>query len=94
MENRNDNQLKLFRKKMDAIDEKLAILLVERMELSQKIAGYKQKIKLPLRDKKRESELLDMWVKNIDDSEIRKEIVKIFKSILSSSRCLQKKNLK
>ena len=48
--------LKEYRKKIDAIDEKLTKLFLDRMAVSADIAAYKKEAGLPIRDPGRERE--------------------------------------
>ena len=51
-------KLEEYREKIDTVDEKLAALFAERMELSRAIAEYKKENGLPVLDASREKEKL------------------------------------
>lgn len=51
--------LEKLRKNIDAVDEQLTRLLVQRFKLSGEIAGYKRQKNIPLLDQKRETEIIE-----------------------------------
>ncbi len=51
-------ELSELRDKIDALDDQLLALFLERMELSQDVAAYKKEHQLPILNKTREREIL------------------------------------
>lgn len=76
-----------LRKKIDEIDDKIIPLLLERMDISKKVAEYKVKNGLPVLNEKREKEILD------DVREKCKEqgdaVATVFAATMDASRELQ-----
>lgn len=59
--------LNKIRSDIDCIDEEIARLFEERMEIVNKVAEYKKEYNLPVRDKLREAEVLDNCKKNVQN---------------------------
>lgn len=81
-----------LRNNIDKIDNKLVLLLSERMKIVRRIAVYKSKNKIPILDKKREQKVLSEKKKlakkyKLDENYIRS----IFKLIMKQSKKEQKK---
>lgn len=62
-----EEQLAELRAAIDAVDKKLAPLLVERLELSKKVGEVKSDAGLPIFNGGREQQILAKYVKNPDD---------------------------
>ncbi|MDP3882373.1 MAG: chorismate mutase [Nanoarchaeota archaeon] len=80
-----------LRVKIDSIDHQLLVLLKDRLELAEQIGAYKKEKGLPIRDIKREEEVLKERKSiasglGIKDSE---GVEKIFEDILAVSRKVQ-----
>jgi len=54
------------------------------------VGELKAELKLPIRDVKREQDVLDMVVKHCSMPQIAKKVREIYKSIMEASRILQK----
>lgn len=78
------NKIEKIRKKIDDIDLKLSKLLKKRAKLTLEIGKVKKFNSLPLKDKKREEEILEKF-----ETTYEKEI---FKKILKESKKYQAKN--
>lgn len=74
--------LKNLRIEVNKIDKRLKILLLKREKLVKKIAKFKKTSNLKIEDKAREKKIL----KNIKSPFVKK----IFKTIISASKSLQK----
>ncbi len=89
-----EEDINKLRKEIDKLDTKLISLLRERLIVAKKIGKYKKKRFLPVRDMKREKELLlkvsnkakEQGIKDIEN------IKKMFKSIISYSRKVQEED--
>lgn len=86
--------LNSFRSKMDEIDQALVKALIERMKLSQEIAQYKEIHGIPVRDEKREAELLRERMGHADSDEMAEAVRTVYEAILQASRDLQHKTMK
>ena len=65
------SDLKDCRNEINAIDEQMAALFEQRMQVSKKVAEYKQANGLPIRDKKTESEKIARQKELIQDDALR-----------------------
>ena len=74
------DELKEYRKNISRIDAEMADLFEERMQTCKKIAGYKQKNGLSIRDKKREEEVIAKSKERIKDDEIRSYYVNFLRN--------------
>ena len=79
------DELKEYRSNISEIDKKMAALFEERMENCKKIADYKQKNGLSVRDIKRENDLVAVNKELIADDEIRPYYVNFLKNNIDLS---------
>lgn len=80
-------ELTEMRTKIDAVDEAMLRLFLERMELSEKIAGYKSKSALPILNKEREREILaKMTAKS---GEMERYVYHLFETLMGLSKARQ-----
>ena len=86
--------LKELRKEIDAVDAEIVKLFEKRMEISERIASYKQKAGLPVRDEAREKEKI-LKVQNLTHTEFNKaHIEELYTALMSLSRKLQEEKQK
>ncbi len=88
------SELKKLREEINGIDEKIITLLGERRKLSKEVIEIKERYDFPLRDKKREAELLGKLValgkkRGVDSTLIKK----IYSEIIDDSVKLQQNYL-
>ena len=91
MSNKNNHWIELeeWRKKIDAIDNKLSGLLCERLNCAQSISSLKQQIGEEVLQPAREKEVLSN-VLNKADSELKAgALEKIYKCIIEETRLFQ-----
>ena len=62
-------ELSEIRAKIDAVDDQLLGLFLERLELSETVAAYKNEHKLPILNKTREREILATVTEKAGDKE-------------------------
>ena len=86
-------ELNLLRKKIDEIDDKLLILLKERLEVSKKIGEIKKKNNMPIYDPVREQEIIDMSIKDFSDEE-KIHAVRFLRTLMHISKEVQSKKWK
>ena len=86
-------ELNLMRKKIDEIDDKLLILLKERLEVSKKIGEIKKKNNMPIYDPVREQEIIDMSIKDFSDEE-KIHAVRFLRTLMHISKEVQSKKWK
>lgn len=73
-----------LRKEIDSVDRRIVSLIEKRMNLSRRIISLKRKRGIPIRDKKREKEIVGNL---IERTKLDKGLImKLYKVILSFSR--------
>ena len=88
------NELGTYRKEITAVDEQMAALFEKRMDICRKIAAYKQKNGLPVRDKKTEAEKIARQKDLIRDEEIRSYYALFLQSVMDISSSYQEQLLR
>lgn len=83
-------ELNLLRKKIDEIDDKLLILLKERLEVSKKIGEIKKRNNMPIYDPVREQEIIEMSIKDFSDDE-KIHAVRFLRTLMHISKEVQSK---
>ncbi len=80
-----------FRKKIDALDEQLLLLLAQRLEICQKLADYKHENNLSIQDRDREQEVIKDRIKMFKELgfEDQKFVQGLFELIIKKSREVQ-----
>ncbi|MDX2129295.1 MAG: chorismate mutase [Chloroherpetonaceae bacterium] len=86
--------LQTHRIAINELDAQLVHLLTERFKRAAKISEIKQSEGIPIRQKKREVEIITRAVSLCPIEEVRKDIKNVFGEILKSSRRLQELTLK
>ncbi|NTW55526.1 MAG: chorismate mutase [Chlorobiaceae bacterium] len=79
-----------WRKKIDAIDQKLAALLCERLHCAKNISSLKSALGEQVLQPEREKEVLNNVMNHADTPLISQALEKIYRCILEESRLLQK----
>ena len=81
--------LKNLRKEIDDVDRQIVALFEKRMEISERLAAYKQEKGMPIRDEVREAEKIRQ-VQNLTHTEFnRQHIEELYTLLISLSRKLQ-----
>lgn len=81
-----------LRKEIDKIDNSILNLIVKRIKIAKKVAGYKKKNNLKISHPKREKEVLNRLRKEAKKKKINAKLIEIiFKNIISDSKKIQKK---
>lgn len=78
-------ELKVQRRKIDRIDQKICDLIVLRSEVVAKIKDFKKINKIPLKDTRRELEIVSNLTRHLSPDEARK-IKKVYKAIFSKPK--------
>jgi chorismate mutase len=79
-----------LRKKIDEVDEKIAVLLKDRMELCKRIGAIKRKNEIAIRDFEREDEVyLHVMGKALELGLDPQKVESIFKGIIALSVSVQ-----
>ena len=83
-----------LRKEIDAVDAEIVKLFEKRMEISERIAAYKQQAGIPVRDETREKEKI-LKVQSLTHTEFnRKHIEELYTVLMALSRKLQEEKAK
>lgn len=81
--------LETFRKEIDEIDKQLAVLIEKRLEIVTKVGAYKKENNIPIQDIKRDKEVINNALRNINDEKYNEYIKKVFNSIILISKSIQ-----
>ena len=79
-------ELKELRQEINAIDEKMAELFIERMKVAEQIADYKMERGLAVEDKDREQRLIDMMGDKIEDQAMRPFYIQFLQNTMDVSK--------
>ena len=88
MEEKKPIDLSILRTRINALDDQLRALFLERMEVSAEVAAYKRSVGMPVLDPVREQALLARLSDGLDDAHAE-AVVSLWKQILELSRALQ-----
>ncbi|BDR57286.1 chorismate mutase [Xylocopilactobacillus apis] len=77
------------RDQIDQIDQKMTILFEQRMELSKKIAANKIEQKEPVLDQKREKEIIEKEISNLNDENLKQYLTDFYRDLFLISRQYQ-----
>ena len=86
-------KLEDFREELDSLDSKMLELYQQRINIVKEIAQVKKESNLPIFDKKREEEIINKSLKNIDDENLKAMYKEFIELILKQSKEIQKKCL-
>ncbi|MDY0276636.1 MAG: chorismate mutase [Acholeplasma sp.] len=75
-----------YREKITSIDLEIQKLFCQRMEYAKQIGLYKKEHNLPIFDKKREKELLEMLLSIYPDNQTKKYYKRLMKEIFALSK--------
>jgi monofunctional chorismate mutase len=90
IEMRKYMELKDLRNKIDQIDQELATLIEQRLEVVKQIGDYKKKHNLPILDQNREQEVLDKNSKYLSNESNKEAYLEIMKNIMDVSKKIEK----
>jgi len=86
----NKDIINKIRSEIDNIDDKIFILIVERLQKAKKIGEIKEKLMLPVYDKKREDIIIKRLIEKINNQLNADQIKQILKPIINISKNLQR----
>lgn len=87
------NQLGAARRKIDAIDEQLVVLLEKRLQAVTEVTAYKKENKKDILDQSREAAVLEKVAKRVENPLFEETMVATFQDIMKQSRNFQSKEL-
>lgn len=82
------DRLKVYRKRLDEVDDKLVALFKERLGVCREIGAYKRSVGLPVEDKQREAAVLARLTDGLDDRQ-KRDIIALYDNIFKISKRLQ-----
>lgn len=83
------SELDEYRKQIDSIDKELIELFEKRMNIAIKVGEYKRKNNLPIFNGKREEEVIEKNVRNLNNSNYSDITRRFFENIMELSRSIQ-----
>ncbi|MCD8211903.1 MAG: chorismate mutase, partial [Oscillospiraceae bacterium] len=83
------DELERLRGEIDRIDQQIADLLQQRMDVTRQVGEYKLQNGMNVLDTEREQEVLASKAAMSDDPAIQSALVTLFKAIMAISRCQQ-----
>jgi len=83
-----------LRNRIDIIDQSIQNLFLERMQVVKQIALYKKENNLPIFDEKREKEIIENSVNEIDNLELKDLYEEFYKEIINISKKYQERIIK
>lgn len=85
-----DERLKILRKEIDNIDEKILELLEKRMKIVQEVGNLKKDLKISVEDLNRENEIIQRLTDHSTGELTEKQLIRIFSIVFKSSKQIQK----
>lgn len=83
------NDIELLRKQIDAIDQEMKNLFIQRMDLVAKVAFWKSKNNYPIFDPIREKQMIENNVNSLENQDLSRYYEDFLKSILKLSKDYQ-----
>lgn len=83
------NDIELLRKQIDAIDQEMKNLFIQRMDLVAKVAFWKSKNNYPIFDPIREKQMIENNVNSLENQDLSRYYQDFLKSILKLSKDYQ-----
>tara|TARA_B110000438_G_scaffold281921_1_gene308484 strand:+ start:229 stop:489 length:261 start_codon:yes stop_codon:yes gene_type:complete len=84
-----DQRILKLRKRIDQLDEDIIQLLKERMNISKEVGQLKEKLDLPVEDKRREQEIIDRLIQQAGKNLSEDQLMRIFTAVFKSSKQIQ-----
>lgn len=85
-----ENELEVNRREINNIDQEMKDLFIRRFACAKKIAIYKKQNNLPVFDERREEELKQRLIKEIDDESLKDLYLEFLEELLKLSKAYQK----
>lgn len=84
------NELEQMREEIDGIDHQIVELFSRRMDVTQRVGQYKQKIHMPVLDRSREKEVLAGKAALVDDPKLKTGVTLLYETVMGISRRQQR----
>ena len=85
-----DKRILELREQIDNLDEEIIKLLKQRMEISKYVGRLKEKLDIPVEDKKREDEIINRLTQQVGKNLSEEQLIRIFTAVFKSSKQVQK----
>ncbi len=83
-------ELDSMRQEIDRIDRQIVALFSQRMDVTERVGEYKQKINMPVLDRSREREVLADKAALVDDPKMKTGVTLLYETIMGISRRQQR----
>ena len=84
-----DKRILQLRNDIDNLDEEIIQLLKKRMRISKEVGQLKEKLDIPIEDKKREKEIIDRLTTQAGKNLSEEQLIRIFTAVFKSSKQVQ-----
>ena len=84
-----DKRILQLRNDIDNLDEEIIQLLKKRMRISKEVGQLKEKLDIPIEDKKREKEIIDRLTAQAGKNLSEEQLIRIFTAVFKSSKQVQ-----
>ena len=84
-----DKRILQLRNEIDNLDEEIIQLLKKRMRISKEVGQLKEKLDIPVEDKKREKEIIDRLTTQAGKNLSEEQLIRIFTAVFKTSKQVQ-----
>ena len=84
-----DKRILQLRNEIDNLDEEIIQLLKKRMRISKEVGQLKERLDIPVEDKKREKEIIDRLTAQAGKNLSEEQLIRIFTAVFKSSKQVQ-----
>ena len=84
-----DKRILQLRNEIDNLDEEIIQLLKKRMRISKEVGQLKEKLDIPIEDKKREKEIIDRLTTQAGKNLSEEQLIRVFTAVFKSSKQMQ-----
>ena len=84
-----DKRILQLRNEIDNLDEEIIQLLKKRMRISKEVGQLKERLDIPVEDKKREKEIIDRLTAQAGKNLSEEQLIRIFTAVFKTSKQVQ-----
>ena len=84
-----DKRILQLRNEIDNLDEEIIQLLKKRMRISKEVGQLKERLDIPVEDKKREKEIIDRLTAQAGKNLSEEQLIRIFTAVIKTSKQVQ-----
>ena len=81
-----DKRILQLRNDIDNLDEEIIQLLKKRMRISKEVGQLKERLDIPVEDKKREKEIIDRLTAQAGKNLSEEQLIRIFTAVFKTSK--------